>query len=69
MRVDKATPSSSLTLTKFIARNLPKSMQKQTHHRDRKTMAVADSDDDANVASAGAAGGAAAVGEELNAFA
>jgi hypothetical protein len=78
MRVDKATPSSSLTLTKFIARNLPKSMQKQTHnHRDKKTMAMADSDnDDVNpdegVASAGAGGAATAAaggGEELNAFA
>jgi hypothetical protein len=80
MRVDKATPSSSLTLTKFIARNLPKSMQKQhRHHRDKKTMDVADEEDDetdANpdegaVASAGAGGAAAAAGggDELNAFA
>jgi hypothetical protein len=73
MRVDKATPSSSLTLTKFIARNLPKSMQKQSHHhRDRKTMVADSEDDDANVASAGAGGAATAAGgggEELNAFA
>ena len=34
MRVDKATPSSSLTLTKFIGRNLPKSMQNS--HKPRR---------------------------------
>ncbi len=50
MRVDKATPSSPLTLTKFIARNLPKSMQNT--HRPRK------------VATASAGAGGAAVEEE-----
>lgn len=71
MRVDKVTPSSTLTLTKFIARNLPKSSTQ--HRHPRRGAATAAKTDDADekdaipdeVASAGAGGDAA----ELNAFA
>jgi hypothetical protein len=59
MRIDKMTPSSPLTLNRFIARHLPTTRSQQTSHKTESTGAV-------EGASAGAGGGSDET--ETNAF-
>ncbi len=67
MRVDKMTPSSPLTLNRFIALHLPN--RAAGHTKAKKVSAGAGADDEANEPEAAAEAAAEAIAEGMNAFA